>query len=185
VHESIAWNEITSFGFSLLVITVIIAGYFRSVKVGLVSMIPNVIPMVYTYGLMGLTGTTFNAVTGMIASIAIGLAVDDTIHIICQFQHELTKDGDEVEALVRTMVHKGRATVSASLILCSGFSVLALSNFAPTRCFGVFISIGVAAALLCELLITPVALYTFKPLTVPPAPGGHHGDPQMHNTPHL
>jgi hypothetical protein len=170
VSEIIVWNEITSFGFSLLIISVIIAVYFRSLKIGLVSMIPNILPMIYTYGIMGLTGTTFNTVTGMIASIAIGLAVDDTIHIICQFQHELEKDGNECEALVRTMVHKGRATVSASIILCSGFSVLALSSFGPTRYFGIFISIGVAAALLCELLITPVALYTFKPIPIPQPP---------------
>ena len=170
VSEVIVWNEITSFGFSLLIITCIIAGYFRSVKIGLVSMIPNLLPMIYTYGVMGLTGTTFNTVTGMIASIAIGLAVDDTIHIICQFQHELEKDGDEREALVRTMVHKGRATVFASVILCSGFSVLALSSFGPTRYFGIFISVGVAAALVCELLITPVALFTFKPIPIPPPP---------------
>ncbi|HNV71302.1 MAG TPA: MMPL family transporter, partial [Candidatus Ozemobacteraceae bacterium] len=164
VSEIIVWNEITSFGFSLLIITCIISGYFRSLKIGIVSMIPNTLPMIYTYGIMGLTGTTFNTVTGMIASIAIGLAVDDTIHIICQFQHELEKDGNEQEALVRTMVHKGRATVFASVILCTGFSVLALSSFGPTRYFGVFISVGVAAALICELLITPVALYTFKPI---------------------
>ncbi len=172
VSEIIVWNEITSFGFSLLVITCIISGYFRSLKIGLVSMIPNTLPMIYTYGFMGLTGTTFNTVTGMIASIAIGLAVDDTIHIICQFQHELEKDRDEREALVRTMVHKGRATVFASVILCSGFSVLALSSFGPTRYFGVFISVGVAAALICELLITPVALYTFKPIPIPESPAG-------------
>ncbi|MFZ2958219.1 MAG: MMPL family transporter [Candidatus Ozemobacteraceae bacterium] len=170
VAEIIVWNEITSFGFSLLVITFIIAGYFRSLKIGVVSMIPNLLPMIYTYGFMGLTGTTFNTVTGMIASIAIGLAVDDTIHIICQFQHELEKDGNEVESLVRTMVHKGRATVSASVILCSGFSVLALSSFGPTRYFGIFISVGVAAALVCELLITPVALFTFKPIPIPVIP---------------
>lgn len=167
VSEIIVWNEITSFGFSLLVITFIIAWYFRSLKIGLVSMIPNILPMIYTYGFMGWTGTTFNTVTGMIASIAIGLAVDDTIHIICQYQHELEQDGDEREALVRTMVHKGRATVFASVILCSGFSVLALSSFGPTKYFGIFISVGVAAALVCELLITPVALYTFKPIPIP------------------
>jgi len=167
VSEIIVWNEITSFGFSLLVITFIIAWYFRSLKIGLVSMIPNVLPMIYTYGFMGWTGTTFNTVTGMIASIVIGLAVDDTIHIICQYQHELEQDGDEREALVRTMVHKGRATVFASVILCSGFSVLALSSFGPTKYFGIFISVGVAAALVCELLITPVALYTFKPIPIP------------------
>jgi hypothetical protein len=175
VSEIIVWNEITSFGFSLLIITIIIAGYFRSVKIGIVSMIPNVLPMIYTYGVMGLTGTTFNTVTGMIASIAIGLAVDDTIHIICQFQHELEKDGNECEALVRTMVHKGRATVSSSIILCCGFSVLALSSFGPTRYFGIFISVGVAAALVCELLITPVALYTFKPIPIPIPPSAGPG----------
>ncbi|MBF0410140.1 MAG: MMPL family transporter [Candidatus Riflebacteria bacterium] len=167
VSESIAWNEITSFGFSVIVITLVIAIQFWSLKVGLVAMIPNLMPLLYTYGVMGLTGTTFNTVTGMIASIAIGLAVDDTIHIIFYYKSELNKDGNEVEALVRTVVHKGRATCFASFVLCGGFFPLILSSFAPTRYFGIFITFGVSAALACELFITPIALYTFKVIPIP------------------
>lgn len=167
VSEILVYNEIGSFGLSLIIITILIMITFRSVKLGLTAMLPNVLPMLITYGTMGLLGVTFNTVTGMIASIAIGLAVDDTIHIIYRFREELEKDGNEVEALVRTMVAKGRATCFASIVLCSGFSVLALSGFGPTRAFGIFISFGVAAALVAELLLTPVALYTFKPVPLP------------------
>ncbi len=169
VAQVIAYNEITSFSMSLAIITVLMAIFFGSWKVGLTAIFPNVIPVIYTYGIMGLTGTTFSTATGMIASIAIGLAVDDTIHIIHQFKHELKKDGNEHEALVRTMVHKGRATFLTMLTLCAGFVVLTLSTFSPTRYFGIFISIGVAVDLVCELLITPVALQLFRPIPIPPA----------------
>lgn len=178
VSEILVYNEIGSFGLSLVIITVLIMLTFGSVKLGLTAMLPNVLPMLITYGTMGLLGVTFNTVTGMIASIAIGLAVDDTIHIIYRFREELERDGDETEALVRTMIAKGRATCFASIVLYSGFSVLALSGFGPTRAFGIFISFGVAAALVAELLLTPVALYTFKPVPLPKKPRSPDGTSQ-------
>ncbi|MBF0545125.1 MAG: MMPL family transporter [Candidatus Riflebacteria bacterium] len=167
VTQNIAYNEITSFTMSFTIITLLMAVFFRSLKVGVAAIIPNIVPVLFTYGCMGLAGTPFSTATGMIASIAIGLSVDDTIHILCQYRYELSHNIEEMEAIVRTMVHKGRATFLTMVPLFAGFFVLTLSDFAPTKYFGIFISIGVGLDLICELLVTPIVLLAMKPFPIP------------------
>ncbi|MBF0502368.1 MAG: MMPL family transporter [Candidatus Riflebacteria bacterium] len=174
VSQNIANNEITSFEMSFLIITLLMAFFFRSLWVGITAIIPNIVPVLFTYGCMGLFGVPFSTATGMIASIAIGLSVDDTIHILCQYRHELAKDPDERNSIVRVMVHKGRATFLTMVPLFAGFFVLSLSDFSPTRYFGIFISIGVGLDLICELLITPIVLLTMKPYKIPPPNEASH-----------
>lgn len=163
VSEIIVWQEFISFFGALVVIFLVFVAYFRSWRVGAIGILPNILPTIYTFGIMGFTNTTFNTVTAMIGSIVIGLAVDDTLHLICEFRDELGKGAGPEDAIAHTMVQKGRATIFTSLVLTAGFSVLSFSGFGPTRYFGIFLSIAILTALAVELLVTPVALYCFQP----------------------
>jgi len=97
VTESIVLTQIQSFGLSMLVITVLMIILF-GLKGGLVSILPNIFPIVFVLGLMGHAGFSLNMATAIIASIAIGIVVDDTIHYFSHFRHELQVTGDKRES---------------------------------------------------------------------------------------
>ncbi|MFB6264230.1 MAG: efflux RND transporter permease subunit, partial [Bradymonadaceae bacterium] len=143
-----------------LVILVLMTLIFESVTVGLISMIPNAMPLVVTFGYMGLAGITLNSTTVIIFAIGLGLAVDDTIHVLARFREELHADHASVrDALVETYDSAGRAILFTSVLLLLGMSVLLLSDFLPTQRFGVLISITIVAAILGDLLVLPPILY--------------------------
>jgi len=141
------------------VIFVLMALMFRSVRIGLVSMIPNVTPLVIALGFMGLQGIDLNSTTVIIFAIGLGIAVDDTIHVLTRFREEM-RDGDDVyEALLETYFGAGRAIIMTSVLLLIGLSVLMFSDFIPTRQFGILTSITIAAAIIGDLVLLPPLLY--------------------------
>jgi predicted RND superfamily exporter protein len=136
---------------------------YRSLKVGLVSMVPNVIPLVFTMGFMGLAGITLRTSTLIIFAISLGIAVDDTIHYITRFREEFFRTGDYTASMHRTLRSAGRAIVFTTLIMISGFIVFLSSNFKASQDFGLLASITIGAALLGSLLFLPVTLNMLKP----------------------
>ena len=104
---------------------------------GLLSMVPNVMPVLLNFGLMGMLGIPLNPGTAMIATIALGIAVDDTVHHVVTYWRELRAHRNRRVAMIRTMRAQGRPIVRISLALAGGFLVLALSNFVPIRQFGI------------------------------------------------
>jgi uncharacterized protein len=153
---------IRSFAATLFLVTLIMAVLLRSFKWGLISMIPNVIPVVFNFGLMGVTGATLNLVTLMIASIAIGIAVDDTIHMTVHVKRGIAKGLSMDEALRKTFDEVGIAVITTSVILSLGFFTLTLSNFNPARQFGFFTGVTVLFALLSDLFLLPALLKLFE-----------------------
>jgi len=145
---------------------------YRSLKVGLVSMVPNVIPLVFTMGFMGLAGITLRTSTLIIFAISLGIAVDDTIHYITRFREELLRTGDYTAAMRNTLRSAGRAIVLTTLIMISGFIVFLSSNFKASQDFGLLASITIGAALIGSLLFLPVTLNMLRPwkveIRVPP-----------------
>jgi len=128
---------------------------------GLISMIPNLFPILLILGLMGWTGITLNIVTIMISSIALGMAVDDTIHYLARFRKEREITDDITTAMRQTMLHTGRAIVFTSLILTGGFWVICLSSFRPNIYLGLLTSAAMISALLGDLLLLPICLQIF------------------------
>src|SRR5262249_10181153 len=108
-------NEITSFSFTFIVICLIHALLFWSFKVGFLSLIRNVVPIVWVLGLMGLAGVPLNLATAMVASIAVGIAVDDTVHHMMTFNRELNKHHDQGVAMLNTMKSQSQPIVYVSL----------------------------------------------------------------------
>ncbi|MFC1610653.1 RND family transporter, partial [Myxococcota bacterium] len=149
--EKIVESQIKSFGLALIVIFLVMTVLFRSIKVGAVSMIPNLIPVSLAAGVMGWLGFNLTVSTAMIASVAIGIAVDDTIHFLVRFKHEHGKDRDYLHACRRTLMTTGRPVIFTSLVISAGFLILCISSFRPNLEFGVLTAVALLSAMIADL----------------------------------
>jgi uncharacterized protein len=155
-------NELQSFGLSLLMISLVLLMIFNSLKAGVVSLIPNVIPSLLVVGLLGLLGMPLDFYTMMLAPIAVGIALDDTIHFVTMYRSEVLKDGDIRRALTDTVKECGQSIVFASMILGFGFGIMAVATTPGLANLGKFGFIAIFSGLICELFLTPALILTFK-----------------------
>ena len=151
-------GQVKSLSISLLLIFAIMVALFVSSKVGLIAVIPNLFPILVNFGVMGLLGIPLSVATSLIASVAIGLAVDDTIHYLVRYNSEFKKDLDKDRAMRETILSVGRPMVYTSLTIGIGFSVLLFSHFRPTAIFGVLMVITTASALVGDLILLPTLM---------------------------
>jgi uncharacterized protein len=163
LEQMILRSQLRSFGIALILVMFMMIALVRDLKTGLLSMIPNVLPIAVTLGFMGYAGIKLDTATVMIASVAIGIAVDDTIHYLHRFRRELEKDGDYNAAMERTSLGIGRAIVFTSIVLFFGFSVLIFASFVPTIYFGMLTAVTMVSAVIGDLLLLPVLLIWLKP----------------------
>ena len=152
-------NVISSFSLSLGTVFMAISLLFRSFKLLVLALVPNLVPLAWTAGLMGFLGIDLSTGTAMIASVAIGLTVDSTIHYLARFQRE--DRGNCKEAVRRTTMACGRALTISALVLFFGFSVGGLSSFLPTIYFSVLTGITMLGAVVCDLLVLPASLVLY------------------------
>lgn len=152
--------------YSLIVAFIIITGmmivYLKSVKIGLLSMIPNAFPIAVTLGMMGLMGITLNVATVMIACIALGIAVDDTIHYLSRYGEEIKKGCTQKIAMERTMMGAGRGMIFTSVVITGGFFILIFSSFLTNRAFGILTAITMITAVFADMLLLPVMVKIFR-----------------------
>lgn len=131
---------------------------------GLISVPPNLVPLIGTAAWMGARGIYLNTTTVIVFSVAIGLAVDDTIHMMSRFKEELPgAKGNVDEALRRAARGSGRAVIMTSMMLLGGLSVMLLSTFMPIRWFSELMATTIFFALLGDLLLLPALLKRFWP----------------------
>lgn len=147
-------GQLRSFFWALVSITIILAVTLRSWRLALVSLAPNLFPILVTFGAMGLLGIPLNSFNSMVASVAIGIAVDDTIHILVGYQRFRSRM-PLAEALRETMAHTGAAVLSTSVVLACGFGILCLASFRPTAHFGFLTSVAIVSALVGDLFLLP------------------------------
>ena len=159
-------NQLRSFGIALLCVSVTMCIGLRSIRLGLVSMIPNLIPMVLCLGVMGWTGIPINMATAMMLSIALGIAVDNTIHYLWRFRRELAIHRDYAVAIARSHQTVGMACLFNSVVIVGGFWVLCLSEFVPTIYFGMLIGLTMIGALVSVIVLLPVLLILVRPVEV-------------------
>ena len=152
-------SVISSFSLSLGTVFMAIFIMFRSFKLLSLALIPNLIPLAWTAGLMGFLDIDLSTGTAMIAAVSIGLTVDSTIHYLARFRRE--DRGDCKEAVLRTTMATGRALTISALVLFFGFSVGGLSSFLPTIYFSVLTGITMLGALMCDLLVLPASLVLY------------------------
>ena len=144
---------------AVAIIFVLLALLFRSIRLGLLSIPPNVIPLVFTMAYMVARDIPLNAATVIIFSISLGLAVDGSIHVLARFREETSERGLRAHpALIRAARGTGRAIVISCITLMAGFGVLLMSNFVPVRRFGELIAVTVGATLFATLIVQPALL---------------------------
>jgi len=150
----------------LLVASALIFGLmflmFRSLRTGLVSLAPNLLPIATNLGLMGWLGIRLDASTVMISTVALGIAVDDTVHFLQHLRARLGVHGDLERAVRETFHTKGPAIIWTSIVISLGFCVVLVSSFSPTRNFGLLICVAMLAALLADLVLLPALLLCLR-----------------------
>ena len=157
-------GEIKGLGLALVAIFVVITLLFRNLWMGLIAMVPNVVPIGITLAVMGFANIPINVTTAMIPCIALGIAVDDTIHYVSRFKREFDQDNNYVHSMFRTLLSTGKPIVFTSLILFCGFITLAFSSFSCNAYFGILTSITMISALLGDLVILPVLINILRPV---------------------
>jgi len=144
---------------SLLTITFMMMLALRSSRAGLWSMIPNVLPLLALGGYLGGAWDYVDSDTLILAIIAIGIGVDDTIHFLVRYRIEEARSPDTATAIRRTFDFAGRAIVMTTVILVAGFSPFALSDYHTTRMMGTLLPMCLVVALLADLLLAPALLH--------------------------
>ncbi len=153
--EILVTGQIKSFSLTLMLIFAVMFLLFLSSKVGLTALIPATFPIIIVFGLMGWTGIRLSVATSLIASIAVGLAIDDIIHYLVRYNREFKKDLDKDRALRDTVIGVGRPIIFTSLTISMGFSILIFSHFSPTAIFGFLMVVTMLLALAADLIILP------------------------------
>jgi len=159
-------GQIQSLALTAVVIFVIMTVMFLSFRVGIIAMIPNLYPILVFFGLMGVTGATLSIGTNTIAAIVLGLAVDDTIHIMSRLSAEARRTSDQQEALLRSLCTVGKPTLYYSLLVFLGFLSFGLSTFVPIQEFGLLSATTIAFGVLAELALLPALLTTTPVITL-------------------
>ena len=163
VMASLIQQLLTSLMVALLVIVVSLGFVFRSIKMAVAGVLSNVLPLLLTLGFYGSNEFELDPGTAVIFTIALGIAVDDTIHLLARYREELRKTTDIREAIITSVTHSAGAIVLTSVILSAGFLVISLSTFPANRTFGLLGSAIIFLALIADLIFTPAALLWLKP----------------------
>jgi predicted RND superfamily exporter protein len=143
---------------SFLTITPLMIFVTRSFRAGLVAMLPNVVPVIVIFGAMGWLGIPIDIGSMMTASIALGVAVDDTIHFLSWFRGDVQHYRDRNKAIVSCYAKCATPTLQAACISGLGLSVFALSTFTPTQRFGWLMLTILIAGVVAELILLPAIL---------------------------
>jgi predicted RND superfamily exporter protein len=151
-------GQVQSYGAAVLAVALIFTALFRSGVIVAAALIANTAPILATLGIMGILGIRLDVATIMVACIAEGIIVDDTIHLVHSFLRMWRQCGDRGKALDHALEVSGRPIVITAAILAAGFAIPMLSDFQPTAHFGMLVGLAVLAALAAELFILPPAL---------------------------
>ncbi|HUV22740.1 MAG TPA: MMPL family transporter [Gammaproteobacteria bacterium] len=160
--QSLFRSQILTLGAVFIAILLMFTALFRSFRLALAAIVPNIISAGLILGLMGWIGIPLDIMTITIAAINIGIGVDDSIHYIHRFREEFKQDGDFWMAIRRCHNSIARAMYYTSVTIVLGFSILALSNFIPTIYFGALSGLAMITALIANLMLLPVLIARFR-----------------------
>jgi len=162
-NENLTLNMITGMSIDIVMVTLIVLFLFRSLRMTVVVLIPNLVPILIVAGVMGLAGVSMKVSTSIIFTIAFGIAVDDTIHFISKLKLTLLHEPSLFKAVRKTYLMAGKAVVVTSLILVGGFSTLIFSSFDGTFYVGLLIGLTLLFGVAAELTLLPILiLYFYK-----------------------
>ena len=161
--QSLFDSQIKTLAFVMLGIAIMFIILFRSIILSVIGIIPNFIAAISILGIMGLLKLPLDMMTITIASITVGIAVDNSIHYIYRFREEFKKINNYEKTIDKCHMSVGRAIFYTSVTIIFGFSILVLSNFIPTIYFGLFTGLAMLIAMLAVLTLLPKLILVIKP----------------------
>ncbi|WP_291727054.1 efflux RND transporter permease subunit [Bernardetia sp.] len=157
--ENLKWSLLLA----CVLVAIIIGALFQNIRVMMIAIIPNLIPLLVTAGLMGFFGIPLKPSTALVFSIAFGIAVDDSLHFLARFRQELLAwDFDRHKAIDISLRETGKSMIYTSIILFAGFIIFAFSSFGGTVALGLLTSITLLVAMFTNLILLPALLLTFN-----------------------
>ena len=163
MSNRIVFGGLKSFGFSLVIIAIMLIFAFSSLKLGLIGMIPNIAPVILVGGVMGYFNYALDFSTITVMPMVLGIAVDDTIHLTTHLKMKHEQMGSSEKAMEATFREIGATMFLTTVILCSMFSVYLFSPMHFLAVLGVLIIVGLSSALVADYTITPALLHVAKP----------------------
>jgi uncharacterized protein len=161
-NEYLINNLRSSLILAFVLVTIVIALLFKSVRIVVISLIPNMIPLLIAGGLMGFFNIPLKPSTALIFSIALGIAIDDSIHFLAKYRSELLTNGFNISrAITTSLTEAGTSMIYTSIILFFGFVIFSFSEFGGTKALGVLMSVSLLIALFTNLIILPTLLMSF------------------------
>ena len=161
--QSLFKSQILTLGVVMLGIAFMLIILFRSLKLAIIGIIPNLLAAAIILGLMGLIRIPLDMMTITIAAITIGIAVDNSIHYIYRFREEFPKTNNYISTMHYCHANIGKAVFYTASTVMIGFSILVLSNFIPTIYFGLLTALAMFIALFAALTLLPKLILIFKP----------------------
>ncbi|MBF0589823.1 MAG: MMPL family transporter [Magnetococcales bacterium] len=159
--HAILTSMVKSYTFALVVITLFMVMLIGHLRMGLLSMAPNLLPIMLVLGLMGWIGIPFDFATMLTGSIAIGLVVDDTIHFMHNFKRYFDASGNVDQAVRETLLSTGRAILITSAVLAAGFLVFLLGEIRTASNFGIIAASAVTLAMIADFFLAPALMKIF------------------------
>jgi uncharacterized protein len=161
--DDVARSQVSSLAIALVSIYVMMVVLFRSFRLGLVALIPNLLPVLAYFGFLGWSGITLDITSSLVATAALGLAVDNAVHMIRRYRQSIDERGgksaeDEGWAMWLTMLRTGKPIVLANAMLIAAFLLFMLSSFTPVRVGGLLWAITILACLVADLVMLPVLM---------------------------
>jgi len=156
--DQIGDEQVLSIGIALVTIFLMLAILFRSLRVGLTALVPNLVPIVFFFGFMGWRGIKLNLTTSLVASIVLGLAVDNAVQFIVRFRRVQKEGAPLRDAIIESMRLSGRPIIYANIALAATFAVFAISNFQPISDFGILSAVTIFGCLVEDLVLLPSRL---------------------------
>ena len=164
-QDNIIYGQIQSITLALIFIFVILSALFLSIKMGAISILPNLIPLLIFFGTLGLLGISISVTVSMIAAIALAIGVDDTIHYLSHYNENLKKARNEQKAAILTIHETGRPMFLTTVSLGLGFIVFILSDMNNQQVFGVLMAYTFAICLICDMNFLPSVMSRIKMIT--------------------
>lgn len=155
--------QLRSYVLVVCVIAVILLVIFGSFRFGMMAMVPNIFPIVFMMGITGWAGIALDTDTLLVMPLAIGIAVDDSIHFLTHYRTELLSGKNSKEAIRSSLSHVGQAMIYTSFVLALGFLVFLMSVHQGLSNFGILASIAMFSALLADILLLPAMIYLINP----------------------
>lgn len=159
-------GQVESLALTTGVLFVLMSAMFLSIRIGIVAMIPNLFPLLVFFGLMGVTGAVLSLSTNIIASIALGINIDNEIHLMHRLSTEVRRTPSLEQALLRTLSTVGKPAFYASVLLVLGFLTLCFSNLVPIQEFGFLSAATMLVSLAGDVVLTPALLATTPIITL-------------------